>query len=279
MEQLTGTDIFVIAVLLISGLLSLSRGFVSEMLGIGAWFVAASAGFYLMPYLAPYLSRYISNPLFANLAAVIIASLLTLVVLTILCSKITIKVKKSVLNRLDHFLGLMFGLLRGLIILVLMYFIVLTLAPKKLPDLREDSLTMPYLETVTDSVKGQLPESLFDTPTKKDDGESNLDELFEKLNDMKEIQGKPKKKKAPVQDLSKPVEIIPVDPFTQEPMSEKPVAPESLPDEGEELFKLLNAPEVTEQSGGEETGYDRQEREDMERLIMESIDETGSVVP
>lgn len=95
MEQLTGTDIFVIAVLLISGLLSLSRGFVSEMLGIGSWFLAASAGFYLMPYLAPYLSRYISNPLFANLAAVIIASLLTLVVLTILCSKITIKVKKA----------------------------------------------------------------------------------------------------------------------------------------------------------------------------------------
>lgn len=176
-------------------------------------------------------------------------------------------------------MGLLFGLLRGLIILILIYFIILTLAPKKLPDLREDSLTMPYLETVTDSVKGQLPESLFDTPTKKDDSESNLDELFEKLNDMKEIQGQPKKQKTPEQNLSTPSEKVPLDPFTQEPMSEKPVAPESLPDEGEELFKLLNAPEVSEQTGGEETGYDRQEREDMERLIMENIDETGSVVP
>ena len=35
-------------------------------------------------------------------------------------------------------------------------------------------------------------------------------------------------------------------------MSEKPVAPESLPDEGEELFKLLNAPEVIDYN--EKTG-------------------------
>lgn len=279
MEHLTGTDIFIIAVLLISGLLSLSRGFVSEMLGIGSWFLATAAGFYLMPYLAPYASRYISNPLFANLASVVAASLVALVILTLICSKITIKVKKSVLNRLDHFLGLVFGLLRGLIILVLMYFIILTLAPKTLPDLREDSVTMPYLETVTESVKEQLPESLFDTPTKAEKNEeSELDELFEKLNGIKQVKGKAKKP-ASAENLSKPVELIPSDPLAEEPLPEKPVAPDAVPDEGDELFKLLNAPEVKEEQSGAAKGYDRREREDLERLILESIDETGSVVP
>lgn len=279
MEHLTGTDIFIIAVLLISGLLSLSRGFVSEMLGIGSWFLATVAGFYLMPYLAPYVSRYISNPLFANLASVVAASLVALVILTLICSKITIKVKKSVLNRLDHFLGLIFGLLRGLIILVLLYFIILTLAPKTLPSLREGSATMPYLETVTENVKGQLPESLFDTPTKAEkDDESELDALFEKLNGMKRVKGTAKKS-APVKDLSKPVEFVPSDPLAEEPLPETPVAPDAVPDEGDELFRLLNAPEVKEEQGGTPEGYDKREREDLDRLILESLDETGSVVP
>ena len=253
MQEICGVDIFISVVLLVSAILSFSRGFTSEMLGIGAWFVAGIAGFYAMPVLEPYALKYLHKPVLANLAVFAATALVTLVTLTLIFSRITDKVQKSVLNRLDHFLGFIFGLVRGVVILVLVYFLMMTLTPKTLEDYQKQSKTFPYLERVTDSVKEHLPESLFDNPTKKDDGKpDNIDQLIEKLN--KEPVKKTKKKKA-------------------KPAAEKPKDPEKT------LFDDLNAPKVEAQKKKDEpAGYDKREREQLDRLFLESLEETDAVV-
>ena len=253
MQEICGVDIFISVVLLVSAILSFSRGFTSEMLGIGAWFVAGIAGFYAMPVLEPYALKYLHKPVLANLAVFAATALVTLVTLTLIFSRITDKVQKSVLNRLDHFLGFIFGVVRGVVILVLVYFLMMTLTPKTLEDYQKQSKTFPYLERVTDSVKEHLPESLFDNPTKKDDGKpDNIDQLIEKLN--KEPVKKTKKKKA-------------------KPAAEKPKDPEKT------LFDDLNAPKVEAQKKKDEpAGYDKREREQLDRLFLESLEETDSVV-
>ena len=253
MQEICGVDIFISVVLLVSAILSFSRGFTSEMLGIGAWFVAGIAGFYAMPVLEPYALKYLHKPVLANLAVFAVTALVTLVTLTLIFSRITDKVQKSVLNRLDHFLGFIFGLVRGVVILVLIYFLMMTLTPKTLEDYQKQSKAFPYLERVTDSVKEHLPESLFDNPTKKDDGKpDNIDQLIEKLN--KEPVKKTKKKKA-------------------KPAAEKPKDPEKT------LFDDLNAPKVEAQKKKDEpAGYDKREREQLDRLFLESLEETDAVV-
>ena len=253
MQEICGVDIFISVVLLVSAILSFSRGFTSEMLGIGAWFVAGIAGFYAMPVLEPYALKYLHKPVLANLAVFAATALVTLVTLTLIFSRITDKVQKSVLNRLDHFLGFIFGLVRGVVILVLVYFLMMTLTPKTLEDYQKQSKAFPYLERVTDSVKEHLPESLFDNPTKKDDGKpDNIDQLIEKLN--KEPVKKTKKKKAA-------------------PAAEKPKDPEKS------LFEDLNAPKVeAKEKTDEPAGYDKREREQLDRLFLESLEETDSVV-
>lgn len=253
MQEICGVDIFISVVLLVSAILSFSRGFTSEMLGIGAWFVAGIAGFYAMPVLEPYALKYLHKPVLANLAVFAASALVTLVTLTLIFSRITDKVQKSVLNRLDHFLGFIFGVVRGVVILVLIYFLMMTLTPKTLEDYQKQSKTFPYLERVTDSVKEHLPESLFDNPTKKGDGKpDNIDQLIEKLN--KEPVKKTKKKKA-------------------KPAAEKPKDPEKT------LFDDLNAPKVEAQKKKDEpAGYDKREREQLDRLFLESLEETDSVV-
>ena len=253
MQEICGVDIFISVVLLVSAILSFSRGFTSEMLGIGAWFVAGIAGFYAMPWLEPYALKYLHKPVLANLAVFAAVALLILVTLTLIFSRITDKVQKSVLNRLDHFLGFIFGLVRGVVILVLVYFLMMTLTPKTLEDYQKQSKAFPYLERVTDSVKEHLPESLFDNPTKKDDGKpDNIDQLIEKLN--KEPVKKTKKKKA-------------------KPAAEKPKDPEKT------LFDDLNAPKVEAQKKKDEpAGYDKREREQLDRLFLESLEETDAVV-
>lgn len=255
MEEICGVDVFIVAVLLLSAILSFSRGFISEMLGIGAWFVAGIAGFYAMPVLEPYTLKYLSKPLLANLASFTVAALLTLVILTLVFSRITGKVRKSALNRLDHFLGFIFGLIRGVVILVLIYFLMMTLAPKALENYQKESKAFPYLERVTDNVKQHLPESLFDNPEHEEKHEpDNIDELIRKLNKT----SAPKKKTAPAK---------------AEVTLEKPKDPERS------LFDDLNTPAVKEKTDKPAApGYNKREREQLDKLFLESVDDIDSVV-
>ena len=54
-------DLGVLILLLISGLLAFSRGFVHEALSVAGWVGAALAVLFLLPYVSPYLRENISN--------------------------------------------------------------------------------------------------------------------------------------------------------------------------------------------------------------------------
>lgn len=253
MDNIYGIDVFIAVVLLTSAILSFFRGFVSEMLGVGSWIVAGIVGFYTMPYLEPFMLKYVHKPLFANLISLTVVAIVTLVVLTIVCSKITGKVRKSVLNRLDHFLGFIFGCVRGIIILVLIYFLLMTLAPKNLEQMQKKSKTFPYLERATESIKEHLPESLFDNPTKPEDKKSDeIEELIEKLNNA------PEKKTGKKTSGTK---------------KEKKVKPEN--DKNNDLFEALNNPQVEEKPvNPEKQGYNKKERDELDKLFLESVAES-----
>ena len=257
MGNIVGVDIFIAVVLIVSALLSFFRGFISEMMGLGAWFLASIVGFYIMPFSAPFVLNYLPKPLLANIVSLVVVAIVTLILLTLACSKVEKKVRKSALNRLDHFLGFIFGAVRGIVILVLIYFLMMTLAPKYLERLQKESKAFPYLERVTESVKEQLPESLFDNPTQKEEQKEpdEIEELIEKLNSSS-------KKTKPAKKIEK-----------TEP--EKPLDPEKADD----LFNALNNPQVEDKpSDLQVEGYNEQEREELDKLFLESVEEAQSVV-
>lgn len=177
MENINGLDLVIVCVVAISGLFAFCRGFLSEMLGIGSWIVAGAGGVYLLPYVSPLTEKFIRNGTLANIAAGVLSSLILLVVLTLVCSFLTGKIRQSALNRLDRFLGLIFGFLRGFIILMLMYFILFVLSPKTLEDLGRDSKLYPFLDDVCLRVKEHMPESLFDNPSDKGGKSKDSEEL------------------------------------------------------------------------------------------------------
>lgn len=177
MENINGLDLVIVCVVAISGLFAFCRGFLSEMLGIGSWIVAGTGGVYLLPYVSPLTENFIRNGTLANIAAGVLSSLILLVVLTLVCSFLTGKIRQSSLNRLDRFLGLIFGFLRGFIILMLMYFILFVLSPKTLEDLGRDSKLYPFLDDVCLRVKEHMPESLFDNPSDKSGKSKDSEEL------------------------------------------------------------------------------------------------------
>jgi len=118
---ITLLDIILIGVMLISALLAMIRGFMREILSIAAWVIAAVATLYAYSKLLPFAKTYFNNDIVA--AAVVVGGtfLLTLIVVSIITVRFSDMVLDSRVGALDRTLGFLFGLGRGLIIVVVAF--------------------------------------------------------------------------------------------------------------------------------------------------------------
>ena len=123
-------DAALVAVVAISGLVAMYRGFTREFLSIISWAAAAAVAFYVTFYQrgwAAELARQFSDQpqqVHLIIAQVIIGSALFLVVLIIvhlITSHISDVVLDSRIGAIDRILGLLFGVVRGFILVVIPY--------------------------------------------------------------------------------------------------------------------------------------------------------------
>src|SRR5690606_2101277 len=129
------TDLVVLAVLVISGLLAFARGFIREVLSIGAWVGAAAATIYGFPLVKPLVSDYIPNELFANVVTGVVIFIVTLGLLAALSHVLSRNVRDSALGAVDRSLGLLFGLVRGAVLVCVAWLIFAFLTtPEDRPD-------------------------------------------------------------------------------------------------------------------------------------------------
>ena len=128
---ITLLDIVLIVVMLISGLLAMVRGFMREVLSITAWVLAAGATLYSYTKLLPYAKQYFNNDIVAAAAVVGGVFLVTLLVVSVLTVRISDMVLDSRVGALDRTLGFLFGLGRGLIIVVVAYMFFDWLVPDR----------------------------------------------------------------------------------------------------------------------------------------------------
>ena len=128
---ITLLDIVLIAVMLISGLLAMVRGFMREILSIIAWILAAGATLYAYAKLLPLAKQYFNNDIIAAVAVIGGVFLLTLLVVSILTVRISDMVLDSRVGALDRTLGFLFGLARGLVIVVVAFMFFKWLVPDR----------------------------------------------------------------------------------------------------------------------------------------------------
>ncbi len=114
-------DLIVFAVLVVSAILAFARGFVHEVLSVAGWIGAGFASIYGFPYLRPYARNLIPVDTVADIAAGSVIFIFAMVVLSLLSKAISSSVKASALNALDRALGFLFGLLRGAVVICLIY--------------------------------------------------------------------------------------------------------------------------------------------------------------
>ena len=119
-------DLVVLAVIVLSGLLAFSRGLVREVLGLGAWIIAALAAssYGAFPYVEPWVRRQFSDPTTAAVVAFGGVFLLVLILCWLLAGTIAGVIRRSPLGGLDRTLGFVFGLVRGAVLVCVLYVLV-----------------------------------------------------------------------------------------------------------------------------------------------------------
>lgn len=113
-------DIAIIALIVLSALLSLFRGFVKEALALASWLIALWVAMIFYEDLAAILAQWIAEPSIQNIAAfslIFIGILLVGALVNYLASKLVVK---TGLAMTDRMLGVVFGLARGAVIVAIM---------------------------------------------------------------------------------------------------------------------------------------------------------------
>ena len=152
-------DLAVLAIVLVSALLSMLRGFSREVLAIASWAAAAAAAYYFYPVVTPYLAPYIHKEVLAQAAAAAVVFFGTLIVVSLFTVRLSDAILDSKIGALDRTLGVVFGAARGFLLAVVAFAIFNWLvAEKQQPEWVKNAKTRPILTETADRIVALLPE-------------------------------------------------------------------------------------------------------------------------
>jgi len=156
---ITLLDILLLVVMLISGLLAMIRGFMREILSIGAWGVAALVTLYSFAKVLPIAQGYFSSNTVATGVTIGSIFLLTLLIVSIITVRISDMILDSRVGALDRTLGFLFGLGRGLIIVVVAFLFFAWLVPdRSQPDWVRGAKSKVVLQSTGQWLMSMLPD-------------------------------------------------------------------------------------------------------------------------
>jgi membrane protein required for colicin V production len=156
---ITLLDIVLLAVMLVSGLLAMIRGFMREVLSIVSWATAALVTVYAYPKLLPMAKQYFGSDLVAAGVVILGAFLGTLIVVSIFTIKISDMILDSRVGALDRTLGFLFGLGRGLIIVVVAFLFFAWLVPDaRRPEWVRNAKSQVVLQETGNWLMSMLPD-------------------------------------------------------------------------------------------------------------------------
>lgn len=152
----TAVDWAIIAVLGLSILLSLWRGFVREAVSLAGWIAAFVIANMFVGEMAAFLQQWIANVTGRYVAAYALLFAGMLIVAGIVGKLSAQVVKVTGLTLLDRLLGTVFGFARGIIIVLVVVYVLRQLAPPQNLLWLDESQLMPHVDML-----GQWVQALF----------------------------------------------------------------------------------------------------------------------
>ena len=151
----TWVDWAIIAVIAVSSLISLKRGFVKEALSLLTWIIAGVIAWMFGGALSHHLAEYISTPSAQVIAACALLFVATLLVGALVNFLIGELIRVTGLSGTDRFLGMVFGAARGGLLIVVLAGL-LSLGPVEQDLWWRESALLPHFLLIADWSKNLI---------------------------------------------------------------------------------------------------------------------------
>ncbi len=117
---MTGADVLILLVLLGSSLIGLLRGFIREAVSLGFWVVAIWAAWKFGPVVEPHLGGLLADPSVSPWVGRLVILVLVLLIGWVVGMLSSYFTRSMGLGPLDRVIGLLFGILRGVVLVGLL---------------------------------------------------------------------------------------------------------------------------------------------------------------
>jgi len=149
-------DWFILIVLIASGIISFARGFTKEFLSLFLWLAAFIAAISLEYLATPKINEFIGNEEISKIISYIVVFLIFIFIGGMIIKFISKLIKWSGASGFDRFLGVVFGLMRGSIVL----FVIFLILPSgiKTTDLINNSKITPIIQKYAPEIEAYFRE-------------------------------------------------------------------------------------------------------------------------
>ena len=149
-------DWFILIVLIASGIISFARGFTKEFLSLFLWLAAFIAAISLEYLATPKINEFIGNEEISKIISYIVVFLIFIFIGGMIIKFISKLIKWSGASGFDRLLGVVFGLMRGSIVL----FVIFLLLPSgiKTTDLINNSKITPIIQKYAPEIEAYFRE-------------------------------------------------------------------------------------------------------------------------
>lgn len=154
---MTAFDYVVLTVLGVSVLVSVVRGAIREVVALASWVVSGFVAIRFAPAVSGLFPAAITSPTLRFAAAFILVLVIGLVLFALVGLLLTQLVTKTRLTGTDRTLGALFGLLRGVVILVLLVLLA-GLTPLPRAPAWRNAMFSPLLEALAIYARDYLPQ-------------------------------------------------------------------------------------------------------------------------
>ena len=254
MEQLNNLDVVFLVIVGVSALVAIARGVTKELLSIIGWVLAGVSVYYLLPVVDPIMKKYIASEVLSGLVSGMVILIMFCIFWVLAADKISTQIRFSKLSSLDRILGFIFGIFRGVVIVVLLQIMISSLIPEESQKgVFAESRYFKLAGDASGPIKGLIPEKWFDDLKAKGEtlglGAAKTDE---KVDEKKAKDEEP----SSAEKLNKATDA----------------ASDVLKKSGEELFNKLVQPKVEGEAEAKEDGYKKDETSDLDKLMDELED-------
>ncbi len=155
----TALDVVLIGIAFLSAILAMFRGFTREVLSILSWVAAGGAALWAYPLMKDRVRELIQPQALADGVLIAGTFIIVLIAVSLITVRITDLILDSQIGAIDRTLGFIFGLVRGVILVVVAFLFFSWLVPERQqPDWVRNAQTAPFMNSTGEVLLSYLPE-------------------------------------------------------------------------------------------------------------------------